>query len=350
VRIDKKRFHPEERGRIVTSFLQNFFKQYVEYDFTADLENQLDTIAEGKLGWQKMLDAFWHEFHRHTTETGKLRTSAVLDILNEELGDYLFPPRADGKPPRACPSCETGQLSLKPGKFGFFIGCSNYPECKYTRQLAQDNTAEGADGKPAFETRELGNHPETGLAVSVRLGPYGPYVQMEPAAAIIIPEPPEEKEENKKGKAKKPKKPKKITAPKPKRASLPAGLTVDAITMEKAIELLALPRLVGHHPETGDTIEANNGRFGPYLKYKDMFVSIPKGDDLFTIGMNRAVDLIAKKIEKKAADEAAGIKPRTWGRKGKKAPVKKEAAKKEAKPKPEKKAPTVKKAAAKKKA
>jgi DNA topoisomerase-1 len=245
------------------------------------------------------------------------------------LADYLFPPRADGKPPRTCPNCETGQLSLKPGKFGFFIGCSNYPECKYTRQLAQDNTAEGADGKPAFEPRDLGKHPETGLPISVRLGPYGPYVQMEAPVAIIIPEPPEEKEENAKtkgkGKAKKPKKPKKVAAPKPKRASLPAGLTVDAVTFEKALELLALPRLVGMHPETGDTIEANNGRFGPYLKYQSLFVSIPKGDDLFTIGMNRAVDLIAKKIAKKAADEAAGIKPRTWGRKKK--PEKKTATK-----------------------
>jgi len=343
VRLEKKRFHPEERGRVVTAFLQNFFKQYVEYDFTADLENQLDEIAEGKIGWQKTLDAFWKAFSKKTGEVGELRTSEVLEVLNKELEAYLFPPRADGKDRRLCPSCEKGQLSLKPGKFGFFIGCSNYPECKYTRQLSQDNANENDEnGKPLVEPKILGNDPDTKGEVSLRMGPYGPYVQLDPPPGFVPPAPPVEI-----GKNGKPKKPKKVAAPKPKRASLPTGLTIDTVTFEKAMELLALPRLVGYHPETGEKIEANNGRFGPYLKYGSLFVSIPKSEDLFTIGMNRAVDLIAAKQEKKARDEAAGIKPRTWGRK-KAAPAKKEKAATTAKKPAAKKAPP-KKAAPKKK-
>jgi DNA topoisomerase-1 len=338
VRLDKKRFHPEERGRIVTSFMENFFKQYVEYDFTADLENQLDEIADGKVGWQETLEAFWKAFSAKTGEVGQLRTSEVLDVLNKELEAYLFPPREDGKDRRLCPSCNEGMLSLKPGKFGFFIGCSNYPECKYTRQLTQDNSAGDDNGKPLVEPKTLGNDPATKGEVSLRMGPYGPYVQLDLPSDFKMPEPVIEI-----GKNGKPKKPKKVVAPKPKRASLPTGLTIDAVTFEKAMELLALPRLVGTHPETGDKIEANNGRFGPYLKYQALFVSIPKSEDLFTIGMNRAVDLIAAKVEKKARDEAAGIKPRTWGRK-KAAPAKKAKA-----PAAKKTATVKKKAVAKKK-
>lgn len=347
VRIDKKRFHPEERGRVVTAFLENFFKKYVEYDFTAGLENELDDIADGKLQWQRMLTAFWGPFYSKTEETSKLRTTDVLNVLNDELEVFLFTPDKDGKPDRKCPACDNGELSLKPGKFGFFIGCSNYPTCKYTRQLSQD--ADGADttdgGKPLVEPKVLGNDPETGYPVSVRLGPYGPYVQIDaPEAPVVSEQAPAAEEKPAKGKNKAAaKKPKKVAAPKPKRASLPKGLTIDAMTLEKALELLALPRLVGTHPETGDKIEANNGRFGPYLKYQSMFVSIPKGDDLFTIGMNRAVDLIAQKQEKIANGTL-----KTFGRKkapaAKAAPAKKAAA---AKPKAKakhKKATTKKKA------
>lgn len=343
VRLDKKRFHPEERGRVVTAFMENFFKQYVEYDFTADLENQLDEIAEGKMSWQKTLEVFWKAFSAKTGEVGLLRTSEVLDVLNVELENYLFPIRADGKERRLCPLCEKGNLSLKPGKFGFFIGCSDYPECKYTRQLSQDANAGDDNGKPLVEPKVLGKDPETTGEVSLRMGPYGPYVQLDPPEGYKPPEPVIEI-----GKNGKPKKPKKVAAPKPKRASLPTGLTIDAVTFEKAMELLALPRLVGMHPESGEKIEANNGRFGPYLKYKSLFVSIPKSEDLFTIGMNRAVDLIAAKEEKKARDEAAGIKPRTWGRKKAAAP-KKAVAKKAAPKKAVAKKATAKKAAPKKK-
>lgn len=348
VRLDKKRFHPEERGRIVTAFLQNFFSKYVEYDFTADLENQLDDIADGKAGWQKILRDFWGEFSQKTIETGKLRTSEVLETLNNDLEMYLFPGK-DGKPDRTCPSCSKGTLSLKPGKFGFFIGCENYPECKYTRQLTQEGE-NGEDGKPFTEPKMLGVDPATGLNVSARLGPYGAYVQLDLPEEIVIPAPREEVVLDKNGKPKK-SKAKKPAKPKPKRASLPKGQTLEAITLEQALELLALPRLVGMHPETGEPIKANNGRFGPYLQHKDLFVSIPKDEDLFTIGMNRAVTLIAEKIEKKARDEAAGIKPRTWGRKKKSPPAKakKEIVKKViAKKTVKKKAATKKKTVAKK--
>src|SRR5690606_12149142 len=291
--LDMQRFFSEERGRVVTAFLENFFKQYVEYDFTADLETQLDTIAEGQLNWQKMLDAFWKAFSKKTKETLELRTLEVLEALNQDLEAYLFPKREDGKPSRECPVCAKGTLSLKPGKFGFFIGCSDYPECKYTRQLSQDNGDNPDADAILNEPKELGLDPKTGGTITLRKGPYGPYVQLDLPADQLPPPPPPEI-----GKNGKPKKQKKVAAPKPKRASLPKGLTIEAVTLEKALELLALPRLVGKHPETGDKIEANNGRFGPYLKYQDMFVSIPKGDDLFTIGMNRAVDLIAQKKEK----------------------------------------------------
>ncbi len=327
VRLEKKRFTPEERGRVVTAFLQNFFSKYVEYDFTAELENELDEIAEGKLKWQKMLEMFWHDFSKKAQETGKLRTSEVLDALNVELENLLFPHK-DGKVDRTCPKChKEGALSLKPGKFGFFIGCSDYPTCNFTRQLSQEGGEEGA-ATPLVEPKILGKDPETGYDVSVRLGPYGPYVQIDlpPSAPVVeekTEEPAEEKPAKGKKKAAKPKKAKKPAAPKPKRASLPKGLTTDAVTLEKALELLALPRLVGNHPETGDKIEANNGRFGPYLKYKSMFVSIPKSDDLFTITLPRAAELIAIKQEKIDNGTLKTFKRRAPPTKGKKASSKK---------------------------
>jgi DNA topoisomerase-1 len=306
VRIDKKRFYPEERGRIVTAFLENFFRQYVEYDFTAELENDLDEIAAGKLPWRNLLSSFWTPFSNKTKETIALKTSDVLEVLNVELENLLFP-KKEGKVDRSCPACQKGTLSLKPGKFGFFIGCSDYPTCSFTRQLSQDITGDDVTdgGRPLVEPKVLGIDPVTKQTISARLGPYGPYVQIDlpeatapaPEAEIVAEVIVEEKTTKGKKKAA-PKKAKKPVAPKPKRASLPRGLTIDALTLEKALELLALPRLVGHHPETGDKIEANNGRFGPYLKYQALFVSIPKDDDLFTIGMNRAVDLIAQKQEK----------------------------------------------------
>ena len=342
VRIEKKRFIAEERGRIVTAFLQNFFPRYVEYDFTANLEQQLDNIAEGNADWQVILADFWTGFSAKLSETKELRITDVLNVLNDELGMYLFPPREDGHDPRECQVCKTGQLSLKPGKFGFFIGCSNYPTCKFTRQLSQD--AASADAMPLDEPVVMGTDPNTGLAVTLRKGPYGPYVQLGEEIREEIPPPPPKPVKEPKPGAKpkvakalaKPKAPPKIKVKvtKPKRATLPAGTTPETVTLEQALSLLALPRHVGHHPETGDKIEANFGRFGPYLKYQTMFVSIPKADDLMTIAIDRAVQLITEKAAKL---------PSTRGRFGrkkaapvaktpvvKKAPVKKAAAKKAA--------------------
>jgi DNA topoisomerase-1 len=347
VKLEKKRFIAEERGRVVTAFLQNFFPRYVEYDFTANLEQQLDDIAEGKEFWQKVLTEFWGGFSAKLSETGELRTSEVLEVLNNELGIYLFPPREDGHDARECPLCKKGQLSLKPGKFGFFIGCSNYPECKFTRQLSQDATS--SETMALDEPVVMGTDPATGLTVTLRKGPYGPYVQLGEEIREEIPPPPP-KEPKAGSKAKAPAKPKappkpKIKVTKPKRATLPAGTTADTVTLEQALSLLALPRLVGMHPETNEKIEANFGRFGPYLKYQAMFVSIPKTDDLMTIAVDRAVQLIAEKAAKP---------PSTRGRFGRKKAAavpaeKKPAAKKAtAKKAPAKKKPTVKKTAAKK--
>jgi DNA topoisomerase-1 len=334
------------RAASSTAFLESYFPRYVEYDFTADLEGKLDEIANHELDWKKVLREFWTGFTGAVAETKDLRIKEVIDVLDALLNEHNFPPKADGSDPRACPQCGTGRLGLKVGKFGFFVGCSNYPECKYTRQVSQDTNGEDTTdgGKPLVEPKHLGKDPATGGDISIRLGPYGPYVQLdlpesaqpkiEEPVAEVVEEKPAKATKGKK-KAAKPKKPKKVAAPKPKRASLPKGLTIEATTLEKALELLALPRLVGNHPETGDKIEANNGRFGPYLKYQSMFVSIPKGEDLFTIGMNRAVDLIAIKKEKiangtlktfgRGKPKAAKEKPAKAAAKKKAAPKKKKA-------------------------
>ncbi len=341
VRIEKKRFIAEERGRIVTAFLQNFFPRYVEYDFTANLEQQLDNIAEGNADWQVVLAEFWGGFSTKLSETKELRITDVLNVLNDELGMYLFPPREDGHDPRECTVCKTGQLSLKPGKFGFFIGCSNYPECKYTRQLSQ--SAEAGDAMPLDEPVVMGTDPATGLAVTLRKGPYGPYVQLGEEIREEVP-PPSPKIPKAGSKAKvlaKPKAPPKIKVKvtKPKRATLPAGTTPETVTLEQALSLLALPRMVGLHPETLDKIEANFGRFGPYLKYQTMFVSIPKTDDLMTIEVDRAVQLITEKAAKP---------PSTRGRFGRKKGAPAKAEKATATKKPAAKKALVKKAAVKK--
>ena len=259
VKLERKRFIAEERGRVVTAFLQNFFPRYVEYDFTANLEQQLDNIAEGSELWQQVLKDFWTGFSAKLTETSELRITDVLNVLNDELSMYLFPPREDGHDPRECPLCKKGQLSLKPGKFGFFIGCSNYPDCKFTRQLSQDQAS--GDTMALEEPVVMGTDPKTGLAVTLRKGPYGPYVQLgEEVREEILPPPPKEPKPGSKAKA--PAKTKapakaKVKVTKPKRATLPAGVTPDTIDLEQALSLLALPRLVGSHPETGEKIEAN---------------------------------------------------------------------------------------------
>jgi DNA topoisomerase-1 len=325
VKLDKRRFEPEDRGRIVTAFLQKFFARYVDYDFTANLEEELDAIAAGNMFWKDALRLFWGDFIKAVGETKGLTITEVIDHLNEDLGAHFFPAHADGSDPRLCPACQKGELSLKLGKFGAFIGCSNYPECRFTRPLvSNDDNAEGGDelAKLANEPKILGQDPATGRTVSLRRGPYGPYVQIDPApasaesiaAAEAAAQAPPEIGKN--GKPKKPKKPKKLESEKPKRQGLPAGTAIADVTLESALKLLALPRDIGNHPETGKPIRAGIGRFGPFLLHDAVYSSIPKDDDVMAIGINRAVVLIAEAAEKRAKREAAG-----GGRFGKKKAV-----------------------------
>ena len=352
--LDKRRFVPEDRGRLVTTFLVKYFTKYVDYDFTANLEDELDAISNGTVYWKDALKEFWKNFKAAVEETKDLKISDVLDALDEELGPHFFVPTKENPDPRKCPTCGTGRLNLKLGKFGAFIGCSNYPECKYTRPLvvagddADDNTNQGS-----AEPKELGLDPATGRTVSLRKGPYGWYVQIDvPPTAEQIAAAEAPVELDKKGK---PKKKKKIEGEKPKRQGVPKGLPIDQVTLEAALKLLELPRLVGIHPQTGEKIEAGIGRFGPFLKHQNKFKSIPKDDDVLTIGINRSVDLLAQESKgnwrtkrKEEAEKAkAEGKEVPAPARGKKAPAKKASAKK--KPAVKKKA-AAKKAPAKKKA
>jgi DNA topoisomerase-1 len=264
VRIDKKRLMPEDKGRVVVGFLESFFQRYVEYDFTANLEEQLDRISNSEIDWKKVLADFWTGFISAVNEIKDLRITQVLDALNDLLEPHIFPQPADGSDRRKCPNCETGRLSLKVGRFGAFIGCSNYPECNFTRQMTP-----GANGG-VNGTKVLGEDPVTGLEVSLRGGRFGPYLQLG-----------ETSKEN--------------DAEKPKRAGLPKGLAPDDVDLEKALALLALPREVGMHPEDGEPIVAGIGRFGPYVKHGKTYANIDSNEDVLTVGLNRAVSLIAEK-------------------------------------------------------
>ncbi|MDR7037196.1 DNA topoisomerase-1 [Methylobacterium sp. BE186] len=274
VKIEKKRLVPEDKGRLVTGFLESFFKRYVEYDFTADLEGQLDRVSNAEIDWREVLREFWRDFSAAVGGTKELRVAEVLEALNELLGAHIFPERADGANPRSCPNCGSGSLSLKLGKFGAFVGCSNYPECKYTRQLSATGIEGEGDGSSSEGgqpgVRVLGNDPATGLPVTLRDGRFGPFVQLGETSA-------------EKG------------AEKPKRSSLPKGVAPSAVDLEKALRLLALPREVARHPETGEPILANLGRFGPYVQHGKTYANLGKDDDVLEIGANRAIDLIVAK-------------------------------------------------------
>jgi len=269
VRLDKKRFLPEDRGRMVTAFLSSFFKRYVEYSFTAELEDQLDEISGGREDWKAVLRRFWTAFSKAVGETQGLRIAEVIDALDRDLGPHFFPsdPENPEKDPRRCPSCGEGRLGLRIGKTGGFIGCSNYPDCRYTRTLAQ--AADGENGELGGEPKLLGRDPESDLEVSLRKGPYGFYVQLGEAQP--------------KGE-------------KPKRASLPKGLPPEQVELERALALLSLPRKLGLHE--GEAVTAGLGRFGPYVRKGNTFKSIPADEDVLTIGLNRAVDLLAQKEER----------------------------------------------------
>ncbi|MEL7480574.1 MAG: type I DNA topoisomerase [Pseudomonadota bacterium] len=268
VRIDNKRLIPEDKGRLVTAFLENFFQRYVEYDFTAALEEKLDIISDGKLDWKSFLRDFWTQFQADLGETTDLRVSQVLDALNEALGPYVFPKiDADGnvrENPRQCPLCGIGELSLKLGRGGAFIGCGRYPDCKYTRSFspnAENDAVINPDGE------ELGLHPDSEEPITLRSGRFGPYVQLGEA----------------------------VEGEKPKRASIPKGVDPKSVSLDLALKLLSLPREVGKHPEDGEPILANLGRYGPYVQHLKTYANLPDPNEVFEIGLNRAVTLIAEK-------------------------------------------------------
>ncbi len=268
VRKDKNRLIPEDKGRIVTIFLLNFFRKYVGYEFTANLEEELDTISAGDGDYKDTLAKFWRDFSAAIAETSELRITEVLDVLDKALAPTLYPPREDDSDPRICPLCGNGQLHLKTSKSGGFVGCGNYPECRYTRPIGGD-AAEGGD-------RVLGE--DTGDEISLRSGRFGPYVQRGEAT-----------EENKK----------------PPRASLPKGWSADDMDLEKALTLLSLPREIGPHPEDGEMIEAGIGRYGPFVKHGRLYANLKEVDEVFTIGMNRAVEELAKKAASRGGGRAA---------------------------------------------
>ena len=282
VRMEKNRFFAEESGRLLTAFLERFFPQYVAFDYTAGLEDELDTVSDGREDWKKLLEAFWRDFKPKTEEVMDKKPSEVTEVLDDFLSDYLFPERADGKDPRHCPLCETegregGRLALRGGRYGAFVACANYPECKYTRQFAKPG---GADGDDGADDGVMGEDPETGLPVERKSGRFGPYVQL--------------------GEGKE-----------AKRASIPKDL--DDFDLEWALKLLSLPRIVGAHPETGKEIEAAIGRYGPYLRHDGKYGKLSSTRDVFEVGMNAAVTILAEAANRKGGGRGKAEPIKTLG-------------------------------------
>ncbi|QDH13715.1 type I DNA topoisomerase [Formicincola oecophyllae] len=268
VTLENRRFMPEDRGRIVTTFLVKFFERYVDTGFTAALEEQLDEISGGRADWHQVMGGFWQDFSGAVGQTSDLKISDVIDVLDADLGDHFFPAVAEGQDPRTCSVCHTGRMGLKLGRHGAFLGCSNYPECRNTRPLA---LPESADAVPMESEHLLGHDPETGEVISVRRGPYGFYLQRGEAN-------PEDKKS------------------KPKRAAIPAGISPANLDLKMALGLLSLPRPIGVHPETGQAITAGLGRFGPFVRMGSIYGSLSKEDDVLTVGLERALEVLAKKL------------------------------------------------------
>ena len=289
VEKDRRRFVPQERGRIVSAFLESFFTRYVEYGFTARLEEDLDRVSDGKLEWREFLASFWQDFKAQIDGMDELTRNDVLEKIDALLEPYFFPKGENGTPSRKCEKCDDGKLVIQLGKFGAFIGCSNYPECRYTRQpgaQSQDDADNdfGADGKM------LGIDPETNMEIWLKKGPYGVYVQQGDKDTT-----------------------------KPKRSGLPKNIPANTIDLNKALSLLALPREIGTHPNTGEAIVAGIGRYGPYLKYGGNYVSLPADDTVLSIGINHAVEVIDKsgktpaKILGKPEDGEVSLKSGRYG-------------------------------------
>jgi len=277
VRMEKNRFFAEESGRLLTAFLERFFPTYVAYDFTAGMEDELDVVSDGREDYKALLERFWRDFRPKADEVMEKLPSEVTEALDEYLSDFLFPPREDGSDPRACPLCAAegrpnGRLSLRGGRFGAFVACNNYPECKYTRRFAQP----GGEGEGGAEDGVIGQHPETGEDIHRKTGRFGPYVQM--------------------GEGKE-----------AKRASIPKDL--DDFDLDWAVKLLDLPRIVGAHPDTGLEIEANIGRYGPYLRHDGKYGKLSGTREVFEVGMNRAVAILAEAANRGGAARGAKSEP-----------------------------------------
>jgi len=272
VHMERNRFIPDDKGRLVTAFLEKFFTRYVEYDFTANLEEQLDHISAGEEDWKKVLGEFWEAFKPKTEEILGVRNAVVIDALDEFLAPMMFPDAANDDEKEAaarkCPQCGDGRLGLKTSRYGAFIGCSNYPECGYTRQFgSKGDDAAGNNDEPTT----LGDDPETGEPISVRTGRFGPYIQV--------------------GEAKK--------GEKPKRASIPKDMDQASLDLAKALALLSLPREIGAHPESGKPITSAIGRYGPYVAHDGTYAKLQSSEEVFTVGLNRAVSLVADAAAKK---------------------------------------------------
>ncbi|RMH47912.1 MAG: type I DNA topoisomerase [Alphaproteobacteria bacterium] len=279
VEKDRGRLVPRDKGRLVTAFLESYFGRYVSYDFTAALEEELDDITAGKVDWQEVLARFWRDFRQAVDQTAGLRISEVLERIDEVLAPHLYPDRGDGSDPRRCPGCGSGRLSLRTSRAGgAFIGCSNYPECRYTRPLGSGEPEEA----PA--DRLLGHDPE-GRPVWLKSGRFGPYVQLGEADE----------------------------GAKPPRASLPKGLAPEAVDLDRALALLSLPRVIGPHPEDGAPVEAGIGRFGPFVRHGKTYANLADYEEVFTVGMNRAVELLAQKAARGPRRGAAAEPLRALG-------------------------------------
>ncbi|MCY4397413.1 MAG: type I DNA topoisomerase [Rhodospirillaceae bacterium] len=278
VRLDRRRFHPEDRGRVVTSFLTNFFGRYVEYGFTAGLEEKLDIVSDGRTDWKKLLHDFWTAFSASIADAMELDRTRVIDALDEALGPHFFPSREDGADQRGCPACDGGRLGLKIGRNGGFIGCSNYPACRFTRPLA---VVDGSVGEAAAVSgdRNLGADPASGAAIELKTGPYGPYVQRAGAAETD----------------------------KPERTSLPRGLDPDSVDLAIALKLLSLPRDIATHPANGKPITGAIGRYGPYVRNEGVYANLDSWEELFEIGANRAVALLAEARQKRNGGEQRAL-------------------------------------------